>query len=140
MDDLMGKLNTATDPMQIENLVQQITALTDSVWSGLDESQKTTKGAEFLQFLDDAEAMAQARTQAGMDALEASQETLTTAIKDAMNAAAVAQQNAANSQQKAADTQLEAARLWFSGNGITMNIDWSSFNFAGLNLTNEVNG
>ena len=58
---LVAELQTAVDPARINEISQQINSITGSAFSSLDGGQQSGLGAGFLQFLDDAEALAQSR-------------------------------------------------------------------------------
>lgn len=112
MDDLLGKLQAETDPGRIAALTDQINQLTLSAYGMLNDDQKQAKGQEFLQFLSDAEQVAQDSVVAGQNNLDLNQFAISTAVQKALDGAAEKQTIAADTMTVAAQTQQAAANIF----------------------------
>ena len=102
---MVAELQTSLDPARINQLSQQITQITGSAFSSLDGRQQSSLGGGFLQFIDDAEALAQSR----LAEVSARVESDNRAIEAGFDSAVDALERVAQTQQEAADKQLEAA-------------------------------
>lgn len=102
---LTAELSTTIDPTRIAQLVQQIDSLAGSAFQMLDESQRASLSGEFIDFLRQAQTLAEQQIQAGQNSL-ASRETATANAIDleVMNTAALTQQAAANTFSNAVNT------------------------------------
>lgn len=94
---LTAELGTTIDPAKIAGLVQQIDSLAGSAFQMLDESQRASLSGEFIDFLRQAQTLADQQIQAGRDSLAGRETAVTNAVDlEVMNTAALTQQAAAN--------------------------------------------
>jgi hypothetical protein len=94
---LTAELSTTIDPTKIAGLVQQIDALAGSAFQMLDEGQRKQMSQEFVDFLTQAQTIADAQIQAGRDSLAGRETATANAIDlEVLNTAALTQQAAAN--------------------------------------------
>lgn len=94
---LTAELSTTIDPTRIAQLVQQIDSLAGSAFQMLDESQRASLSGEFIDFLRQAQTLADQQIQAGRDSLAGRETAVTNAVDlEVMNTAALTQQAAAN--------------------------------------------
>jgi len=94
---LTDELSTTIDPAKIAGLVQQIDALAGSAFQMLDETQRQQMSQEFVDFLTQAQTIADAQIQAGRDSLAGRETATANAIDlEVLNTAALTQQTAAN--------------------------------------------
>ena len=102
---LVAELQTAVDPARINEISQQINSITGSAFSSLDGGQQSSLGGGFLQFLDDAEALARSRLAEVSSRIDTDNQAIQSGFDSTINAL----ESAAQKQQEAADKQLEAA-------------------------------
>lgn len=94
---LTDELSTTIDPAKIAGLVQQIDALAGSAFQMLDEGQRKQMSQEFVDFLTQAQTIADQQIQAGRDSLAGRETAVANAIDlEVLNTAALTQQAAAN--------------------------------------------
>jgi len=94
---LTDELSTTIDPAKIAGLVQQIDALAGSAFQMLDETQRQQMSQEFVDFLTQAQTIADQQIQAGRDSLAGRETATANAIDlEVLNTAALTQQTAAN--------------------------------------------
>jgi hypothetical protein len=94
---LTAELATTIDPAKIAGLVQQIDSLAGSAFQMLDESQRAQMSQEFVDFLRQAQSIADQQIQAGKDSLAGRETAVANAIDlEVLNTAALTQQAAAN--------------------------------------------
>ena len=124
-DELEKQLSTAFDPTQISQIAGQINAITQQAYGLLDAGQKQTAAPEFIQYLNDVDALTTDRLNASQDKIVATHQAMADAIESAMTrvadkmaAAAQEQSNAAGTMSAAAGTMLSAA-----GQPITINVN-----------------
>lgn len=118
---LTDLLATMTDPEAIANTAQRIEQTVSQMWNSLDETQRGVLGEEFLQYLDETEALAQMRLDEGLAALQSGQQELTDIITTGVQQAADAQMNAA--QQQLSASQSFSAAVEAFGNYINSGRD-----------------
>lgn len=119
-DALLESLRTMTDPVKIESTVSEIDKLIQSGWGLLDETQKSALKDQFLSYLDEVEALAEAQLAKGVESiLPESADTFDAAVVSFANA--ISEMNntfgtnsaqmseAANSQEAAAAQMIAAA-------------------------------
>jgi len=101
---LTAELGTTIDPAKIAGLVQQIDSLAGSAFQMLDESQRASLSGEFIDFLRQAQTLADQQIQAGRDSLAGRETAVTNAVDlEVMNTAALTQQAAANTFSEAVE-------------------------------------
>lgn len=94
---LTAELGTTIDPAKIAGLVQQIDSLAGSAFQMLDESQRASLSGEFIDFLRQAQTLAEQQIQSGRDSLAGRETAVTNAVDlEVMSTAALTQQAAAN--------------------------------------------
>lgn len=94
---LTDELSTTIDPAKLAGLVQQIDALAGSAFQMLDETQRQQMSQEFVDFLTQAQTIADQQIQAGRDSLAGRETATANAIDlEVLNTAALTQQAAAN--------------------------------------------
>lgn len=71
--DLTEELRSATDPARINNLVSQITDLSQTAFRSLGSGQQETLAGEFIEFLEQARSIAKERIEVGLDDISARQ-------------------------------------------------------------------
>lgn len=102
---LTDELSTTIDPAKIAGLVQQIDALAGSAFQMLDEGQRKQMSQEFIDFLTQAQTIADQQIQAGRDSLAGRETATANAIDlEVLNTAALTQQAAANTFAAAVTT------------------------------------
>jgi hypothetical protein len=101
---LTDELATTIDPTKIASLVQQIDSLAGAAFQMLDETQRGQMSQEFIDFLQQAQTIAEQQIQAGRDSLAGRETAVAGAIDlEVLNTAALTQQTAANTFAGAVD-------------------------------------
>lgn len=101
---LTDELATTIDPTKIASLVQQIDSLAGAAFQMLDETQRGQMSQEFIDFLQQAQTIADQQIQAGRDSLAGRETAVAGAIDlEVLNTAALTQQAAANTFAGAVD-------------------------------------
>jgi hypothetical protein len=101
---LTDELATTIDPTKIASLVQQIDSLAGAAFQMLDETQRGQMSQEFIDFLQQAQTIADQQIQAGRDSLAGRETAVAGAIDlEVLNTAALTQQTAANTFAGAVD-------------------------------------
>jgi len=132
---LTDELATTIDPTKIASLVQQIDSLAGAAFQMLDETQRGQMSQEFIDFLQQAQTIADQQIQAGRDSLAGRETAVAGAIDlEVLNTAALTQQTAANTFAGAVD---RFAGL-IGGNGISIDIEAILANLRAQGV--EVNG
>lgn len=132
---LTAELGTTIDPAKIAGLVQQIDSLAGSAFQMLDESQRASLSGEFIDFLRQAQTLADAQIQAGRDSLAGRETAVTNAVDlEVMNTAALTQQAAANTFSDA----VEKFAGLVGGNAFNIDIEAILANLRSQGV--EVNG
>ena len=132
---LTAELGTTIDPAKIAGLVQQIDSLAGSAFQMLDESQRASLSGEFIDFLRQAQTLADQQIQAGRDSLAGRETAVTNAVDlEVMNTAALTQQAAANTFSDA----VEKFAGLVGGNAFNIDIEAILANLRAQGV--EVNG
>jgi hypothetical protein len=132
---LTAELGTTIDPAKIAGLVQQIDSLAGSAFQMLDESQRASLSGEFIDFLRQAQTLADQQIQAGRDSLAGREAAVTNAVDlEVMNTAALTQQAAANTFSDA----VEKFAGLVGGNAFNIDIEAILANLRAQGV--EVNG
>lgn len=124
--NLTDLLATLTDPEAILSTMQRIEQLTGTMWNSLDGDQRGALGQEFLNYLDETEALAEERLQRGVDVLERNanrnnqmvQEGIAAAAQDLASSAQSYMVSAAEMTQAVAD--FRAGVIELRGGGFSM--------------------
>lgn len=116
-DELDKQLATALDPQQIVQLAGQINAITQQAYGLLDAGQKQTAAPEFIQYLNDVDALTTERLNASQDKIVANHQAMADAIESAMTRVADKMAAAAQTQSGAADKMDGAAAAIVSAFG-----------------------
>lgn len=116
-DELDKQLSTALDPQQITQLAGQINAITQQAYGLLDAGQKQTAAPEFIQYLEDVDALTTERLNASQDKIVANHQAMADAIESAMTRVADKMAAAAQTQSGAADKMDGAAAAIVSAFG-----------------------
>ncbi len=113
IDSLTGQLQNAISPDEIAAIVQQIDALSRSAFGLLDEGQQQQLGGEFIEFLQNAGEIADARINAGLRQLDEAESTVLSSIDfELANTAAQTQAEAAQITLLAGNRLIEVADAW----------------------------
>lgn len=132
---LTAELGTTIDPAKIAGLVQQIDSLAGSAFQMLDESQRASLSGEFIDFLRQAQTLAEQQIQSGRDSLAGRETAVTNAVDlEVMNTAALTQQAAANTFSDA----VEKFAGLVGGNAFNIDIEAILANLRAQGV--EVNG
>ena len=132
---LTAELGTTIDPAKIAGLVQQIDSLAGSAFQMLDETQRASLSGEFIDFLRQAQTLADQQIQAGRDSLAGRETAVTNAVDlEVMNTAALTQQAAANTFSDA----VEKFAGLVGGNAFNIDIEAILANLRAQGV--EVNG
>ena len=124
-DELEKQLSTAFDPTQISQIAGQINAITQQAYGLLDAGQKQTAAPEFIQYLNDVDALTTDRLNASQDKIVATHQAMADAIESAMTRVADKMAAAAQTQSDSADKMGSAAAtmLTAAAQPITINVN-----------------
>lgn len=112
IEALSASINMMTDPEMIMGTAERIEAQLSQVWGRLDEEQRKAMGPEFLQFIDQTNAIAQDKLRQGLASVEVTQEDINRTIQQGIESAATQMGLAAAVQMQAAQMQMQAASVW----------------------------
>lgn len=112
IEALAASINMMTDPEIIMGTAERIESQLSQVWGRLDEEQRKAMGPEFLQFIDQTNAIAQDKLRQGLAAVEVTQEDINRTIQQGIESAATQMGLAAAVQMQAAQMQMQAASVW----------------------------
>lgn len=112
IEALSASINMMTDPEMILGTADRIESQLSQVWGRLDEEQRKAMGPEFLQFIDQTNAIAQDKLRQGLAAVEVTQEDINRTIQQGIESAATQMGLAAAVQMQAAQMQMQAASVW----------------------------
>ena len=106
---LAASLDSMMDPTRIEETVAEIDRLTNAAYGLLDDSQRADMGQEFIGFLQDVEALAQAKLDQARQDVVTESAALRDVIESAFSKFAGQISQAASTMQSAASTMQSAA-------------------------------
>lgn len=127
---LMEKMRTETDPTKLKDMADQINSLTNEAYGMLDEEQKKAMAGGFLSFLDEAQALLEARATEGFDAVSGEAGGLNDTVSQRLNQAAQQQMDAANVFVQAVNTfaaSVGSGGMSGGGSGSNGNVRYSEF-------------